>query len=85
MSFQILLDPITSIFTYLLNSSFSTGVFTDLENYALLKLVLKAGKDRDEYSSFRPIYKTSLLIRVWKTACLKQLNNLNYLSKMPAL
>ena len=83
MTSEILSDTITNIFTFILNILFSTGIFTDSENYTVLKPLLKAGKDEDEHSSFRPLYNTSILIGFQKTACLKQFND--YLSKMPAL
>ena len=83
MCSEIISDPITTIFTDIVNSSFSTGVFPDSEKYAVVKPLLKAGKDRDELSSYRPLYNTSFLSKVLETACLKQLNE--HLSKMPAL
>ena len=83
MSSEIVSDPITTIFTNIVNSSFSTGVFPDSEKYAVVRPLLKAGKDRDELSSYRPLYNTSFLSKVLETACLKQLND--HLSKMPAL
>ena len=66
-----------------MNSSFSTGVFPDQQKYAVVKPSLKAEKDRDEFSPYRPLYNTSFLSRVLETACLKQLNE--HLSEMPAL
>ena len=57
-------DPITTIFTDIVNSSFSTGVFPDSENCAVVRLLLKAGKDRDELQSYRPLYNTLFLSKV---------------------
>ena len=74
MSSEIISDPITTIFTDIANSSFSTGVFPDTVTYAVVKPLLKAGKDRDEFSSYRPLYNASFLSKVLETACLKQLN-----------
>ena len=73
---------IETIFTDILNSSFSSGEFPDSEKYAVVRPLLKAGKDRDELSSYRPLYNTSFLSKVLETACLKQLNG--HLNKMPA-
>ena len=83
MSFEMISDPITTIFTDIINSSFSTGVFLDLENYAVVKLSMKADKDRDEISSHKALNNTVFLSKVPKTACLRQLNY--HLSRMPAL
>ena len=83
MSSEIISDPITTIFIDIVNSSFSTGVFPDSEKYAVLRLLLKAGKDRDELPSYRTLYSVSFLSKVLETACLKQLND--HLSKTPAL
>ena len=44
---------------------------------------MKAGMDRDELWSYRPLYNTSFLSKVLETKCLKQLND--HLSKMFAL
>ena len=83
MSSEIVSDPITTIFTDLVNSSFSTGVFPDSEKFIVGKPLLKAGKDKDELSSYRPLYNTSFPSKVLETACLKQL--IEHLIKMPAL
>ena len=56
MSSEIIWDPITTIFTDINNSSFSTGVFPDTEKYAVVRPLLKAGKDREELSSYWPLY-----------------------------
>ena len=63
-------DPITTIFTDIVISSFSAGVFPDSEKYAVVRPLLKAGNDRDELSSYRPLYNTSFLFKVLETACL---------------
>ena len=46
MSYGIISDPMTTMFTVIMNGSFSTGVFPDSEKYAVVKSLLKAGKDR---------------------------------------
>ena len=66
-----------------MNGSFSTGVFPDSETHTVVKPLLKAGKDKDEFSSYRPLYNTSFLSKVLEAACLKQLNE--HLSKLPTL
>ena len=81
--FEAISTPIANIFTDIVNSSFSTGVFPVSENYATVKPLLKSGKDKDELSSYRPLYNTSFLSKVLETACLLQLND--HLSKIPSL
>ena len=76
-------SEITTIFTDIVNSWFSTGVFPDPEKYVVVKQFFKADKDRNELSSYRLSFNTSFLSKVLETACVKQLNN--HLDKMPAL
>ena len=76
-------DPVTTIFTDIVNSSISTDVFPDSEKYAVVKPSLKAGNDREELSSYRPLFNTPFLSKVLETSCLKQINE--HLSKMSAL
>ena len=83
MTSGLISQPITTLFTVIVNSSFSIIVFPDSEKYAVVKPFLKPGKDGDELSSYRPSYNTSFLSKVLLTACPKQLNE--HLSKMPAL
>ena len=66
MSSEIISDSSTTIFTDIVNSSFSTCVLPDSEKCAVIKPLLKAGKDRDELSSYRPLYNTSLCLRLQK-------------------
>ena len=54
ISSEIILDPITTILTDMVNSSFSTSVFPESEKYAVVKPLLKAGNDIYERSSYRP-------------------------------
>ena len=70
MSSDIISDPITTMFTEMVNSSISTGVFPDSENYDVVKPLLKTGKNRDEISSCRPLCNTLFLSNVLETACL---------------
>ena len=53
ISSEIISDPITTIFTRIVNNSFSTVVFHDSEKYAEVRPLLKACKDRYELSSYR--------------------------------
>ena len=55
MSSELVSNPITTIFTDIVNSWSSTGVFPDSEKYAVVRPLLKAWKDRDEISSYRPL------------------------------
>ena len=83
MSSEIISDPITTSFTDIVSSSFSTGVFPDSEKYAVVRHLLKTGKGRDELSSYRSLYNTSFLFKVLETTCLTQFNG--HPSKTPAL
>ena len=71
MSSEIVSDPITTIFTDIVNSLFSTDVFPDSEKYAIVKPLSKADKDKDEILSYRRLYNTSFLANVIETACQK--------------
>ena len=63
MSSKLISDPIKTIITDIVNSSFPTGVFPDSEKHAVVRLLLKAGKDRDQLPSYRPLYNTSFCLR----------------------
>ena len=83
MTSEIISYPIKTVFTDMVNSSFSTGVFPDFKKFAVVKPLLKACIGKDNLSSYRPLYNISFLSKVLETACLKQLNE--HLSKIPAL
>ena len=53
-------DPVPNVFTDTVTSSFCSGVFPDSEKkkHAVVMPFLKAGKERDELSSYRPLYNT---------------------------
>ena len=59
---------------YLINLSFSTGVFPDLLKIANIILVLKKG-DRQDYSNCRPISLISNLSKLIEKLAHKRLNN----------
>ena len=52
MNSENISDPITTIFTDIVKSSFSTDVFPDSQKNAVAKPLLKAGKQE---MNFRPI------------------------------
>ena len=56
MSSEITSDLSTTMFTDKVKSSFSTGVFPDSGNYAIVIPLLKVGNDRDELLCYRPLY-----------------------------
>ena len=58
MSSEIISYRITTIFTDIVNSSFSTGLFPDSEKYVVVKPLLKSDKDRDKLSLYKPLYNT---------------------------
>ena len=57
-----------------INISFETGTFLDLEKAAVVRATLKLGRDRDELSSYRPLYNTSILGKIIDKSCLLQLD-----------
>ena len=63
MSSGMILEPISTIFPDIVNTSFSIGKFPESEKYAVIKPLLKAGKDTDELSSYMPLYDTSFALR----------------------
>ena len=58
MSSEIFSDPITTIFTDTVNNQISSGVFPDSEKFTVVKPFLKTDNNRDESSSYRPLYNT---------------------------
>ena len=64
MSSEIISDSITTILTDIVNSSSFIGAFPVSEKYDVVKPLLKAGKDRDELSSYGPLYNTSFQPKV---------------------
>ena len=46
MSYEIILDTITTIFTDVVNSLFSSGVLPDSVKYVIVQHLLKTGKKR---------------------------------------
>ena len=49
--------------------------FLTQKKYAVVKPLLKAGKDRDAFAFDRPLYNSSFLSEVLETECLKQLSD----------
>ena len=70
MNQHIIAEPLV----YLINLSFSTGVFPDLLKIANIILVLKQG-DRQDYNNCRPIYLISNLSKLIEKLAHKRLNN----------
>ena len=56
--------------------------FSISEKYAVVKPLLKTDMDGDDFSSYRLLYENSILSKVPKAACLKQLQD--HFSKIPA-
>ena len=63
---------IVSIYVDIINSSFKNGIFPETEKLAIVRPLLKPGKDKDELASYRPLYNTSMLAKLLEHACLKQ-------------
>ena len=64
---------IVNIFVDIINSSFVSGLFPSSEKCAVVKPLIKANKDKDNFSSYRPLYNTSVLSKLIEHACLLQL------------
>ena len=78
MSQHIIAKPLV----YLINLSFSTGVFPDLLKIANTISVLKIG-DRQDYNNYRPISLISNLSKLIEKLAHKRLYN--FLEKYPLL
>lgn len=66
MSYDLISASSAAIFKEMEDSSFSTDVCPVPEIYAVVKLLLDAGKARDELSSYRPLYDSSFCVRCLK-------------------
>ena len=83
LNFDELKEPIAEIFTHIVNASFETGKFPVTEKNAIVRPLIKGTKDKDELSSYRPLYNTSILSKVLEKACLIQLSE--HLSKFESI
>ena len=83
LNFDDLKEPIAKIFTHLVNASFEAGKFPVTEKNAIVRPLIKGSKDKDELSSYRPLYNTSILSKVLEKACLIQLSE--HLSKFESI
>ena len=72
-NFDIICGVLSEIFSVIINASFSSGIFPQTEKSAIVRPLLKNGKDPDEFSSYRPLYNTSMLAKVLENVCLCQL------------
>ena len=66
-------QSVSAIFADIANHSFSSGVFPESEKFALVKPLLKKGKDPNNLSSYRPLYNTSFLSKFFEKAALTRL------------
>ena len=64
---------LSEIFSDLINLSFQSGEFPKLEKMAIVRPLLKAGKDPEQISSYRPLYNTSYFSKVLEKTCVNQL------------
>ena len=62
------------IYNEIVNISFETGIFPETEKFSYISPLVKQGKDPDELSSYRPLYKTSFLSKVLEKCALEQLS-----------
>ena len=77
------LKSLSNYYADIANLSFHSGIFPDSEKYAYITPLLKKCSDPDNFSSYRPLYKTSFLSKFLEKCVLKQLNN--HISKFECL
>ena len=77
------LKLISHYFADIANLSFISGEFPETEKYAFITPLLKKGGDPDNFSAYRPLYKTSFLSKFLEKCVLKQLND--HISKFECL
>ena len=76
---------LSEIFSELINLSFQSGEFPKLEKMAIVRPLLKAGKDPEQIASYRPLYNTSYFSKVLEKTCVNQLiKHLNSFESIPA-
>ena len=68
------LEFLSSYFADIANLSFISGEFPESEKYAYISPCIKKCSDPDDFSSYRPLYKTSFLSKFLEKCVLKQLN-----------
>ena len=68
-----LFPNLSTIYSDLINLSFQTGEFPKSEKMAIVRPLLKAGKDPEQISSYRPLYNTSYFSKVLEKTCVLQL------------
>ena len=69
------LETLSEYFADIANLSFLSGEFPDSEKYAYITPLLKKDGDPDEFSSYRPLYKTSFLSKFLEKCVLKQIKD----------
>ena len=78
-------DAIQEVLCEIINASFQSGNFPKQEKFSYVRPLLKANKNSDELSSYRPLYNTSFLAKILENAALEQLkthlNSFQYFSK----
>ena len=83
LSFDVVSPSLAVIFKEILSNSFASGLFPSSEKFAFIRPQIKAGKDPEQLSSYRPLYNTSFLSKLLESACLSQL--LVHLKKFESL
>ena len=67
------LDKLTGVVTELVNTSITTKVFPDSEKCAIVKPIVKANKDPQSLTSYRPVSNLTFLSKVFEKVILEQL------------
>ena len=66
-------EELSDVFSEIINKSFETGTFPESEKFSYVRPLIKAGKNPNDISSFRPLYNTSFLSKLLENVALQQL------------
>ena len=83
LDLPVVLASLCAVIKDIINASFSSGIFPESEKHAIVRPLIKGTKDKDEFSSYRPLFNTTLLAKFLEKACLVQLQE--YLNNFEAI
>ena len=72
LDFEVVNSSLSAVFAATVNASFKSGIFPCSEKASIVRPLIKGSKDHDEYSSFRPLFNTTMLAKVLKKSGLCQ-------------
>ena len=73
INFEVAGGHLSEVFCKIINKSFESGCFPSSEKFSYVRPLLKANKDPDDISSYRPLYNTSFLSKLLEYSALDQL------------